>query len=219
MKLQQEKLALALKQVSMGNETIMAIARTVDAKDALTSRHSQRVSEYSVMIARKYGFSGDEIDNLRKAALLHDIGKIGIPDAILNKPSALTEKEYECMKSHVTLGAEILKDFTLVENAAQGAKYHHERYDGTGYPEGLKGSEIPLYGRIIAIADAFDAMTANRVYRKRMPFEKVMDELHKGRGTQFDPELLDMFLELIENGDIDTASLYSDVLEDESSAD
>ena len=219
MKLQQEKLALALKQVSMGNETIMAIARTVDAKDALTSRHSQRVSEYSVMIARKYGFSGDEIDNLRKAALLHDIGKIGIPDAILNKPSALTEKEYECMKSHVTLGAEILKDFTLVENAAQGAKYHHERYDGTGYPEGLKGSEIPLYGRIIAIADAFDAMTANRVYRKRMPFEKVMDELHKGRGTQFDPELLDMFLELIENGDIDTASLYSDILEDESSAD
>ncbi len=219
MSLQQEKLSLALKQVSMGNETIMAIARTVDAKDALTSRHSQRVSEYSVMIARKYGFSDQEIDNIRKAALLHDIGKIGIPDAILNKPSSLTEKEYERMKSHVTLGAEILKDFTLVENAAQGAKYHHERYDGTGYPEGLKGSEIPLYGRIIAIADAFDAMTANRVYRKRMPFDKVLDELHKGRGTQFDPELLDMFLELIENGDIDTASLYSDVLEDEKSAD
>ena len=215
MALQQERLALALKQVSMGNETIMAIARTVDAKDSLTSRHSQRVSEYSVMIARKYGFSDKELDNLRKAALLHDIGKIGIPDAILNKPSKLTEEEYEKMKSHVTLGAEILKDFTLVENAEKGARYHHERYDGTGYPEGLKGSEIPLYGRIIAIADAFDAMTANRVYRKRMPFEKVMSELRDGRGTQFDPELLDMFLELIENGDIDTASLYSDLTEDE----
>ena len=215
MSLQQERLSLALKQVSMGNETIMAIARTVDAKDSLTSRHSQRVSEYSVLIAKKYGFSDDELDNLRKAALLHDIGKIGIPDAILNKPSKLTEEEYAQMKTHVTLGAEILKDFTLVDNAAEGAKYHHERYDGTGYPEGLKGSEIPLYGRIIAIADAFDAMTANRVYRKRMPFEKVLSELHNGRGTQFDPELLDMFLELIKNGDIDTASLYSDLLEDD----
>ena len=219
MALQQERLSLALKQVSMGNETIMAIARTVDAKDSLTSRHSQRVSEYSVMIARKYGFSDKELDNLRKAALLHDIGKIGIPDAILNKPSALTPEEYEKMKSHVTLGAEILKDFTLVENADKGAKYHHERYDGTGYPEGLKGSEIPLYGRIIAIADAFDAMTANRVYRKRMPFQRVLNELHNGRGTQFDPELLDMFLELIKNGEIDTASLYSDLMEDGSSAD
>ena len=215
MALQQERLVLALKQVSMGNETIMAIARTVDAKDALTSRHSQRVSEYSVMIARKYGFTISELDNLRKAALLHDIGKIGIPDAILNKPDILTPEEYERMKSHVTLGAEILKDFTLVENAEQGAKYHHERFDGTGYPEGLKGSEIPLYGRIIAIADAFDAMTANRVYRKRMPFEHVLSELHNGSGTQFDPELLDMFLELIENGDIDTASLYADLTEDE----
>lgn len=218
MTLQQERLSLALKQVSMGNETIMAIARTVDAKDELTSRHSQRVSEYSVMIAKKYGFSEVELDNLRKAALLHDIGKIGIPDAILNKPSKLTPEEYDHMKSHVTLGAEILKDFTLVDHAVEGARYHHERYDGTGYPEGLKGMEIPLYGRIIAIADAFDAMTANRVYRKRMPFEQVMKELHNGRGTQFDPELLDMFLELIEEGDIDTASLYSDALEGDTSA-
>ena len=218
MALQQERLSLALKQVSMGNETIMAIARTVDAKDSLTSRHSQRVSEYSVMIAGKIGFSEKELDNLRKAALLHDIGKIGIPDAVLNKPSKLTEEEYSLMKSHVTLGADILKDFTLVENAAEGARYHHERFDGTGYPEGLAGNDIPLYGRIIAIADAFDAMTANRVYRKRMPFEKVLSELHDGRGTQFDPELLDIFLELIENGDIDTASLYSDLMEDETGA-
>ncbi len=211
MRVQQERLTLALKQVEMGNETIMAIARTVDAKDSMTSKHSQRVSEYSVLIARKMGFFEEEIDNLRNAALLHDIGKIGIPDAILNKPDKLTDEEYARMKTHVTLGAEILKDFTLVEHAVEGAKYHHERYDGTGYPEGLKGEEIPLYGRIIAIADAFDAMTANRVYRKRLSFEQVMKELENGRGTQFDPVLLDMFLELLGEGNIDVETLYTDM--------
>ncbi len=210
MDMQQQKLALALKQVQMGNETIMAIAKTVDAKDSLTSEHSQRVSEYSVIIAKHSGFSDKEVEDIRKAALLHDIGKIGIPDAILNKPAKLDPDEYEIMKSHVTEGAKILKDFTLVEHAAEGAKYHHERYDGSGYPDGLKGKDIPLYGRIIAIADAFDAMTANRVYRPRMEFSAVMDELTGGRGTQFDPDLLDVFLKLIEDGDIDVESLYSD---------
>ncbi len=207
---QQEKLAMALKQVQMGNETIMAIARTVDAKDSMTSEHSERVSEYSVLIAENYGFTKEETENLRKAALLHDIGKIGIPDKILNKPDRLTDKEYEIMKSHVTMGAEILKGFTLVENADLGAKYHHEKYDGTGYPEGLKGIDIPLYGRIIAIADAFDAMTANRVYRKRMSFPQVMSELKKNRGKQFDPELLDVFINLIDEGKIDIDALYAD---------
>ncbi len=213
MTMQQQRLALALKQVEMGNETIMAIARTVDAKDIMTSQHSQRVSEYSVLIAKKYGFSEEEVDNLRNAALLHDIGKIGIPDAILNKPDRLTDEEYEKMKMHATLGADILKDFTLVEHAAEGAKYHHERYDGSGYPEGLKGDDIPLYGRIIAIADAFDAMTANRVYRKRLSFAQVMKELENGRGTQFDPDLLDLFLGLLGDGDIDVETLYADVEE------
>ena len=207
---QQEKLAMALKQVQMGNETIMAIARTVDAKDSMTSEHSERVSEYSVLIAENYGFTKEETENLRKAALLHDIGKIGIPDKILNKPERLTDKEYEIMKSHVTMGAEILKGFTLVENADLGAKYHHEKYDGTGYPDGLKGIDIPLYGRIIAIADAFDAMTANRVYRKRMPFSQVMSELKNNRGKQFDPELLDVFINLIDEGKIDIDALYAD---------
>ncbi len=211
MSIQQERLSLALKQVEMGNETIMAIARTVDAKDIMTSQHSQRVSEYSVLIARKYGFTEEEVDNLRNAALLHDIGKIGIPDAILNKPDRLTDEEYARMKEHATLGADILKDFTLVDHAAEGAKYHHERYDGTGYPEGLKGDAIPLYGRIIAIADAFDAMTANRVYRKRLSFDQVMSELENGKGTQFDPELLDLFLGLLNDGDIDVETLYAGV--------
>ena len=215
---QQEKLALALKQVQMGNETILAIAKTVDAKDSMTSQHSQRVSEYSVLISEKLGFSAAERENLRKAALLHDIGKIGIPDSILNKPDRLTDKEYAVMKTHVTRGAEILKDFTLIEHVVEGAKYHHERYDGRGYPDGLKGGDIPLYGRIIAIADAFDAMTANRVYRKRLAFSLVLEELRKGRGTQFDPELLDLFLAVIDSGGIDTEALYADEAPEEKEA-
>ena len=208
--LQKEKLSMALNQVKMGNETILAIAKTVDAKDLLTSKHSQRVSEYSVMIASEYGFTTAEQENLRKAALLHDIGKIGIPDAILKKAGRLTDDEYAIMKTHVTRGAEILKDFTLVDHVVEGARYHHERYDGTGYPDGLKGNDIPLYGRIIAIADAFDAMTANRVYRERQPMEYVMDQFQKGRGKQFDPILLDIFVNIINRGDIDINALYSD---------
>ncbi len=208
--LQQAKLALALQQVQMGNETILAIAKTVDAKDLRTSKHSQRVSEYSKMIAHEYGFSDADCENLRQAALLHDIGKIAIPDSVLNKPGRLTDEEYAVMKTHVTRGAEILKDFTLIDHVVEGARFHHERYDGRGYPDGLKGEEIPLYGRIIAIADAFDAMTANRVYRKRQDFDYVMGELHKGRGTQFDPDLLDIFLKLIDDKKIDIDALYSE---------
>ncbi len=208
LELQEAKLTMALQQVQMGNETILAIAKTVDAKDLRTSKHSQRVSDYSAMIAKEYGFTDEQCENLRKAALLHDIGKIAIPDKVLNKPGRLTDEEYAVMKSHVTRGAEILKDFTLIDHVVEGARYHHERYDGRGYPDGLKGEEIPLYGRIIAVADAFDAMTANRVYRQRQDFDYVLNELHKNRGTQFDPELLDIFLKLIDDKKIDIDALY-----------
>ena len=207
LELQQTKLTMALQQVQMGNETILAIAKTVDAKDLRTSRHSQRVSEYSAMIAKEYGFTDEQCENLRKAALLHDIGKIAIPDRVLNKPGRLDDDEYAIMKSHVIKGAEILKDFTLIDHVVEGARYHHERYDGRGYPDGLKGEEIPLYGRIIAVADAFDAMTANRVYRKQQDFDYVLDELKKNRGTQFDPQLLDIFLKLIDDKKIDLDAL------------
>lgn len=210
LQLQQSRLKLALQQVQMGNETILAIAKTVDAKDQLTSKHSQRVSEYSVMIAAELGFSEAELENLRKAALLHDIGKIGIPDSILNKPARLTDEEYAVMKTHVMKGAEILKDFTLIDHVVEGARFHHERYDGTGYPDGLKGEKIPLYGRIIAVADAFDAMTANRVYRKKLDFDFVVSEIKRGRGTQFDPKLADIFLKLIDDGKIDVDMLYEE---------
>lgn len=206
---QRKELEFARNQLRMGNETILAIAKTVDAKDENTSQHSQRVSDYSVLIAKELGFSEEECENLRKAALLHDIGKIGIPDRVLNKPGKLTDEEYEIMKSHVTRGAEILKDFTLVEHAIDGTLYHHEKYDGTGYPQGLSGEDIPLYGRIIGMADAFDAMTANRVYRKKLDFDYVLSEIKRCKGTQFDPQMVDIMLKLIEDGKIDVDALYN----------
>ena len=205
---QEKELALARQQIQMGNETIFAIAKAVDAKDVRTSEHSRRVSEYSVMIAQAMGMSEEECESLRKAARMHDIGKIGIPDSILNKPARLTDDEYAVMKSHTVKGAEILKDFTLIDHVVEGARYHHERYDGRGYPDGLKGEEIPLYGRIIGVADAFDAMTANRVYRKQMDFDYVLNEMRNGRGTQFDPHIVDVMLHLIDEGKINLNEIY-----------
>ncbi len=208
LRFQKMELDFAKNQIKMSNETILTIAKTVDAKDENTSQHSVRVSEYSVMIAKRLGYSDKECENLRKTAMLHDIGKIGIPDSVLNKPSRLTDEEYDIMKSHVTRGAEILKNFTMIENVADGALYHHERYDGKGYVGGLKGEEIPLNARIIGIADAFDAMTANRVYRKQLDLNFVIEELKRCSGTQFDPKLVEIMLELISDGTIDVEQIY-----------
>lgn len=207
---QRKEIELAKGQIRMGNETILAIARTVDAKDSNTSQHSTRVSEYSVLISQKLNYTEEEQENLRKMALLHDIGKIGIPDSVLNKAGKLTDEEYQIMKSHVTVGGDILKDFTLVKDVQDAAMYHHERWDGKGYAKGLKGEEIPETARIVGIADAFDAMTANRVYRKRLEFSVVIEELKKGRGTQFDPKLVDIMLELIDEGKIDEKAIYEE---------
>lgn len=211
---QKYELEYTRKQIKMGNETILSIARTVDVKDTNTSKHSFRVSEYAVAIAKRLDYSEEKCENLRQMALLHDIGKIGIPDAILNKPGRLTDEEYEIMKSHVIKGGEILKDFTMIDNVSVGALYHHEKYDGTGYCHGLKGEEIPLDARIIGIADAFDAMTANRVYRKQLDINVVINELRRCSGKQFDPELVEILLSLIEDGSIDVASLYEKSKED-----
>lgn len=208
LRLQRIELEWAKNQLQMGNETILTIAKAVDAKDENTSQHSVRVSEYSVLIAKRLGYSEEKCEELRRIAILHDIGKIGIPDKVLNKPAKLTDEEYKIMKSHVTRGAEILKNFTLIDHVTDGALYHHERYDGSGYIHGLKGEDIPLNARIIGIADAFDAMTANRVYRKKLDFEYVLSELKKGRGTQFDPKLVDIMLELVEDGTIDVTQIY-----------
>ncbi len=181
-------------------QAIMAIANTVDAKDVYTRQHSMRVAKYSREIARRLNWQEEEVANLYNMALLHDIGKIGIPDAILNKPGRLTDEEFAVMKTHTTIGGEILKDITVIENVAGGALYHHERYDGHGYMQGLKGEDIPLFARIICIADAYDAMTSDRAYRKSLPMEVVRGELEKGRNTQFDSSLVDIMLQIIEEG-------------------
>lgn len=204
---QEKELAHVREQIRMSNETILSIANAVDARDKRTGRHSLRVAVYSMLIAAELGFDGEELENIRQIGLLHDIGKIGVPDSILNKPAKLTENEYSVMKKHVDIGGEILKDFTHIKNVADGAKYHHERYDGSGYNCGLKGEEIPLTARIIGLADAFDAMTSNRVYRKAMPMKRVIEELKAGKGLQFDPQLVDILLDLIDSGRIDVSGI------------
>lgn len=181
-------------------EAITTVANTIDAKDDYTRGHSFRVAAYSEELAKKLGWSEEDVRNIHYVALLHDIGKIGVPDSVLNKPFKLTDVEFEMIKNHTLVGAEILKDIRMFPNVSVGAKYHHERYDGKGYPEGLKGEDIPIVARIIGIVDSYDAMTSNRVYRKRLQDEIVKEELIKGKGTQFDPNLVDLFMELLEEG-------------------
>ncbi len=181
----------------MTMQTITTIANTIDAKDEYTRGHSKRVAEYSATIARELGMSDVEVTNIRIIGLLHDIGKIGIPDSVLNKPGKLTNEEYQIMKGHTTAGAEILKDIDMIPGLEIGAKYHHERIDGKGYPDGISGDEIPYLARIIAVADAYDAMSSNRVYRRHLPQEKILDELEKGCGTQWDAEITNVMMRLI----------------------
>lgn len=179
-------------------ETIEAIAGTIDAKDEYTKGHSMRVAEYSMIIASELGMDEDRVSGIRYIALLHDIGKIGIPDSILNKKGKLTDDEYSKMKQHTVTGESILSGVATIPGLMVGAKYHHERYDGKGYPSGIKGEDIPRVARIIAIADSFDAMTTDRVYRKRLPPEVVMEELKNGKGTQFDPDVVQVFIDYLE---------------------
>ncbi len=175
-------------------QTIKSIINTVDAKDKYTREHSQRVAEYSAIIAKKMDWSEEQINKLHEIALLHDIGKIGVPDSILNCTGRLSDEEFDQMRQHTVIGGEILQDLTILPHVDLGAKYHHERYDGTGYPSKLKGKDIPIEARIIAVADSFDAMNSNRVYRKRLTNEIIISELAEGKGKQFDPDLIDIFL-------------------------
>lgn len=181
-------------------EIISTIASMIEAKDSYTKGHSVRVAEYSAMIALDLGWNEEEVQNLKYVALLHDIGKVGIPDNVLNNPNRLTESEFDIIKSHTTIGGDILKDIETIPDVDSGAKYHHERYDGKGYPSGLIGEHIPLVARIICIADAYDAMSSKRVYRNSLPPEVIRNELINGRGTQFDSDLLDVFVDLLDAG-------------------
>lgn len=184
-------------------EIISTIASMIEAKDSYTKGHSVRVAEYSALIARELNWDENEIQNLKYVALLHDIGKVGIPDNILNKPGKLTDKEFNIIKSHTTLAGDILKDIQTIADVDAGAKYHHERYDGKGYPVGLSGDNIPVVARIIGIADAYDAMNSKRIYRDVLPKKTIRDEIENGRGTQFDPAFTDIFLALFDEGKLD----------------
>ncbi len=199
----QEKLDKKSQELeSLTLQAITAVANTIDAKDEYTKGHSVRVAHYASQLARRIGKDEEYINNIEYMALLHDIGKIGVPDAVLNKAGRLNDTEFQLIKQHTVIGAEILKDITMVKGVAMGAKYHHEKYNGTGYPSGLKGEEIPYEARIISIADAFDAMTSNRVYRRKMSMERVLEELEKGSGTQFDPELAQAFVAMLREGQL-----------------
>lgn len=183
-------------------QTITTIANIIDAKDEYTKGHSQRVADYSAAIARELGYGEEYVNNVRYIGLLHDIGKIGIPDSILNKPGKLTDEEFELMKRHVEIGGNILKDNRMIKDLSDGARYHHERYDGRGYMQHLKGEEIPEIARIIGLADAYDAMTSNRVYRKRLTDEQVIAEMERCSGSQFDPRIARVFIDLLKQGRI-----------------
>ena len=195
-----QSLKRQMEYKSITLESLQAIARTIDAKDEYTNGHSIRVSHYSRLIAENMGMEQDEIENIYYIALLHDIGKIAIPDSILNKPGRLTEEEFKVMKSHTTRGAEILKGISTIPQIIEGAKSHHEKYDGSGYPEGLKGDNIPLVARIICCADCFDAMASRRVYKEPFSLEKIIGEFERCSGTQFDPQISKVVIGMISTG-------------------
>lgn len=188
----------------MSFQTIQTLANAIDAKDPYTKGHSTRVSQYSALIAQALGWDAERVNDLRYAAMLHDIGKIGVPDSILNNPKRLTDVEYDIIKSHTTMGGDILKNRIIINSAEDVARSHHERWDGRGYPLGLKGEEISEEARIVAIADAFDAMSSNRVYRKACDYEHIRSELQNGSGRQFDPKFVGVFIEIWDKGLLDS---------------
>ncbi len=179
--------------------TIESLRLAVDAKDSYTRGHSDRVSYYSVMIGKQLGLSEEDLDTLKQGALFHDVGKIGIPDAILQKPGKLTDDEYDDIKNHPSIGAKILGPAKIFEPLIPMVLHHHERYDGRGYPGGLKGEEIPYFARIVCVADSFDAMTSDRAYRPRFTVVKALEEMESCKGTQFDPEMVDAFMIAMKN--------------------
>lgn len=187
-----------IKSDQMLIHIVQTLAGTIDAKDKYTKGHSGRVADYSREIARRYGYDEPQLNDVYMMGLLHDIGKIGIPDSVINKPSRLTDEEYEVIKSHPVMGADILNNITEKKVLAYGARWHHEKFDGTGYPDGIKGLEIPEPVRMIAVADAYDAMTSYRSYRDPMPQERVRKEIAQGSGTQFDPRFAKIMLDMME---------------------
>lgn len=178
-------------------ESIEVLRRTVEVKDVYTRGHSDRVSEYSLLIGEKLNLPPEQMKTLKIGALFHDIGKIGIPDAILLKTDKLTDDEYSEIKNHPAIGAHILSNASIFADIIPIVKHHHERYDGKGYPARLAGEDIPYLARIVAVADTFDAMTSRRSYRQALDFDYTMNEIERCKGTQFDPAIADIFLEIL----------------------
>jgi diguanylate cyclase (GGDEF)-like protein len=187
------------KEVDDGEtlSAIYALAATVDAKNHYTHSHWEKVKEYAVILAKALNLEPTEISRLETCALLHDIGKIGISEKILNKPGKLTTEEWEVIKSHPQVGANIVSHTPQLAPCLAAILYHHERHDGLGYPKGLKGEEIPLEARILALADAFAAMTSERAYSNALTFEEALEEIKRGAGTQFDPQLVEIFCSVL----------------------
>ena len=204
------KRQLEYKNITL--ESIQAIARTIDAKDEYTNGHSIRVGFYSKVIAENMGMNPDEVDNIYYIALLHDIGKIAIPDSILNKPGRLTNDEFAVMKSHTTRGAAILRGISTIPQIMEGAKSHHEKYDGSGYPEGLSGENIPFVARIICCADCFDAMATKRVYKEPFSLDVIVNEFKRCSGTQFDPQIAAVVVDMIAAGKLQPYSTENTIL-------
>lgn len=188
------------EQKQLIREIVEALAKVIDMKDEYTNGHSKRVAEYTVMLAKELGYDEDTIEKYYNIALMHDIGKVGIPEEVLNKPGKLTDEEFQLIKSHTTLGYDTLKGISIMPELAVGAGCHHERPDGRGYPKGLKEKEIPRVAQIIGVADTFDAMYSTRKYRKRMNFEKVVSIIKEARGTQLQADVVDAFLRLVDKG-------------------
>ena len=179
--------------------TIQSLMSAMEAKDTYTRGHTARVSRYSLAIGAAMGFSRDALDDLRFGATLHDIGKIGIHEAILNKPAGLTDDEYEIMREHPVMGDRILRKIPFLQNARRIVRHHHERYDGQGYPDGLRGESIALGARIVAVADAFDAMTSKRAYNEALGLDEAMHNLTSKSHTQFCPDVVQIFVRLLQD--------------------
>ncbi len=208
------------KLVRYTKQVIRSLAKAIDAKDQYTKGHSLRVAEYSVRIARRMGLDEQICEIIYQSGLLHDIGKIGISDAVLRKPGELNEMEIDAIRNHPLMGYQILSGISEIPLVALGAKYHHERYDGKGYPEGLKGDGIPLIARIICVADSYDAMTSDRSYRTPLSPMEARREILRCAGTQFDPEIADVAAQLIkekadgmpaEKNEVVFSSFYGDI--------
>ncbi|NLM58561.1 MAG: HD domain-containing protein [Clostridium sp.] len=196
-----EELTRLFDEMQLGYlQTVMSLANSIEAKDPYTRGHCQRVMEISCELGRALKLSDKEIEDLRYASILHDIGKIGISASILNKEGKLTEEEFEEIKKHPVIAYNILKDVEFIKSGLNGILQHHERYDGKGYPNGIKGKEICIFARIMCVADAFDAMTSDRPYRKGMSMENALKEIDRCKGTQFDPEIADLLISMASSG-------------------